>query len=145
MTTKRLTIDRARWLRGDLIQEDSQLLSPMGRMCCLGFYLEACGVPREKLLGESCPSNLRELLPGQADWLAEKALHKDRVDNLVEDEFISVNDDAQLSEKGRELRLQQLFKQRGIRVRFVGRLTNTDGPNTPSDDDGDWDDDVYCI
>lgn len=149
MTTKRLTIDRARWLRGDLIQEESQLLSPMGRMCCLGFYLEACGVPREKLLNESCPSNIEEFVPKQASWLGDINPQSDRLNNLVEDDFIGINDDPKLSDKARELRLTQMFKKRGVRVRFVGRLTDTEGPATLSDDEDyselDDDDETYCI
>lgn len=42
-------IDRSRWIRGEGGQESRLHRKNDGRMCCVGMYLEACGVPRYAL------------------------------------------------------------------------------------------------
>lgn len=68
---KSFVIDRKRWLRGGKNGAgrlaDSRLRSKSGQMCCLGFYLEACGA--KSLTNVATPEECKRGLPGQAKWL----------------------------------------------------------------------------
>src|SRR5258705_13829674 len=59
-----LVIDRRKWLRGgDLDGLTSVLLRPSdGKMCCMGIYGRALGVPRKKLLNIGLPTSADETL-----------------------------------------------------------------------------------
>lgn len=108
---KRFTIKRNEWLRGN--PDEGKLLNYEGKMCCLGIYLKACGVPAEDLEDKDMPSELacEYKLPA---WLATE-----------EDELVPVvklankNDEAGLAPAVREKQLRELFKEQGIVVRFV--------------------------
>ncbi len=56
------TIDRSKWVHGGgkntLKLGSTSLLNERDRMCCLGFYSEACGVPRDNLMRLATPSSL---------------------------------------------------------------------------------------
>src|SRR5688572_2085074 len=46
---KKFQISLAKWLRGEG-SDHSSLLRPIdGKQCCVGFYLEACGISRDLL------------------------------------------------------------------------------------------------
>jgi len=71
---KSFTIDRTKWVRGD-IGGTSLLLNDRGNMCCLGHYSKACGIAENDLRGNCGPSDallsniLNENQLGKA-WLA---------------------------------------------------------------------------
>jgi hypothetical protein len=52
---KKFVVKRNKWLRGNT--DDSTLLDSRGRMCCLGFYSRACGLPKKMIADESAPAN----------------------------------------------------------------------------------------
>lgn len=117
-----LVIDRAKWLNGRVIKDtcyDSVLYSkeyPLrGMMCCLGFYGRSVGVPVAKL------RNTCYLEPvGKCEWLGAGERKCTPQQALVD-----VNDDASLSNRDREQKLKQLFKQHGIIVKFVGKAAKS--------------------
>jgi hypothetical protein len=110
---KEFTIDRSRWLRGDVFDTPSQMRDRQGRMCCLGFYAESCGA--KAMTGKACPSDLKDL-PEEASWLVVKHDYRS-----VQDVFTEANDASCESEKNREKKIKQLFAERGVKVKFVGR------------------------
>ena len=60
------TIKRSKWLRNP---KKSVLLNGKGSMCCLGFYLKSCGVPKKYLLNVNTPAEITISLPPQCLWL----------------------------------------------------------------------------
>lgn len=106
-------IRRSVWLRGD--DDDSMLLRPSDeRQCCLGIYLEACGVPRAMLRGVMAPHVLLHVhkaydvrLP---DWMTES---NGTYCDLMED-----NDNEALNETVREAVIRAGFAKLGITVTF---------------------------
>lgn len=99
------TVDARNWIRGGKFG-GGVLLSDTGKMCCLGFLGEACGVKRDDLRNHGAPSCVE---------------NKDNYPNFTafpDDEFITANDDRMISDKERVATLRRLFKERGITVRF---------------------------
>ena len=69
-----LTIDRAVWYRGQGPEESKLLRSEDGRRCCIGLYLQACGVPDNALRGKPVAVQLFNIaLPPEADWTQRRA------------------------------------------------------------------------
>jgi hypothetical protein len=113
---KEFTIDRDRWARGNRPGAKcfTALLTRDGQKCCLGFYLEACGVNTSRLLEMGLPSDLN--LPEEANWLLEDV----DSERMVEGVIAEANDTHDLSEVYREHRVAALFAAQGITVHFVG-------------------------
>jgi hypothetical protein len=106
------TIDRSKWFRGGK-PEDSRLLRDDGKQCCVGFYLEACGVPRKHLLRANYfPRDTTPTVPAGADWLMVSR-------DAGEASVYVVNDAPGYSEEKRESLLTKLFADQGIDVTFV--------------------------
>lgn len=100
-----LTIDRAAWLRGEggIL---SFLLRPSdGKMCCLGFYAEACGMADKDLNGvKILPFSMTKEFPV-----------KDA--SVIVDALYAANDD---DSPQREERITSLFAKLRVVVRFTG-------------------------
>lgn len=117
MTTKKLVIDRARWLRGN---KDSKMLSN-GKMCCLGFYaLQIDCVKALDILEEGDPSGCN--LP--KDSMLVKRIHNGTERYMIQntlftDKAINLNDEEEISDETREALLISLFAQNGIELSFV--------------------------
>jgi hypothetical protein len=110
----KLVIDRNVWLRGEG-QGWSYLLRPGdGKMCCVGIFLEACGVSREVLRGTKTANQARrnhdahevEKIP---DWM----------DNTNAGFLYDDNDDRLMSEDERERRVARRFAGQGVEVEFI--------------------------
>lgn len=111
--SKVLTIDRSIWLRGE---ENSMLYRQNdNKQCCIGIYLESCGMSKEDLMGVMTAGSLEDFertLPEEAKWLED-----DEIANM----FYITNDHEKLSSFQRETVLKGAFKQQGITVKFEGR------------------------
>lgn len=76
---RNLVIDRSIWLRGEGEDESRLLRVADGKMCCVGIYLAACGVPSSQLEEVKCASEVRRkwgtvlvripTFPEEAQWL----------------------------------------------------------------------------
>jgi hypothetical protein len=112
------TIDRKTWLQGEGSDESYLFRSRDGKQCCLGFYMEACAVPREKITSVMTPMGfhleLRTQVPG---WLFDEA-HNNISD--VCNILMRVNDLENENPSDKEKRIALLFKQAGIEVTFTG-------------------------
>lgn len=126
MSVKTFTIDRSRWLRGEV--ETSMLRNTYGDRCCLGFYLGACGVSDSAMTDEATPSDVRDVIPEEAQWLLRTeiwAFDEVVVESGAGAELISVNDDKHRCEDARERDVARLFAERGIEVVFVDHMETT--------------------
>jgi hypothetical protein len=118
---KTITIERSKWLRGN--ESDSMLLDKEGKMCCLGFYLSQCRVPKKDLLTVSTPGCFadKKELPPQAKWLIGRSpvlLNQNSSDGA---DLMDINDATEdiSSEEHRETEIKRIFKQHNIVVDFV--------------------------
>lgn len=104
---KAFTVDAKNWIRGNKFSagEGSCLLSSHGKMCCLGFFGEACGVERINLKDCEAPVPSAKIHEKFPDWNYQP--------------FMIVNDDEKLSDKERVKKLKGLFAQRGVTVKFI--------------------------
>jgi hypothetical protein len=115
---KSFTVDRSKWIRGQG-NEKSYLLLEDGSMCCLGFYGEACGVDRHRLLDRTSPSNILTIGSPPWDTILIHVHPQGRVDTAPCIDLMTINDDTSISDDVRELRLTEIFKQIGIEVVFI--------------------------
>jgi hypothetical protein len=125
----KFTIDRSKWQRGP---GESRLLNSHGKMCCLGFYGEACGVPTDDLFGLAYPSEVRRsshLLP---TWLTdvtdideeygpvERVEDSDDVAELICLNDADPTDEEDVSDEAdRERRIAAIFAKHGVEVEFI--------------------------
>ena len=109
---RKLTIDRKVWFRGSMF--GSRLLRDDEKMCCLGIYLESCGVKREDLLKKLSPKSLIANIPMEAQWLIERDSNSDLAKYLIE-----VNDNESFSDQEREHDLILFFAQAEVEVEFT--------------------------
>jgi hypothetical protein len=141
---KSFTIDRSRWVRGD-IGGESLLLNRQNNMCCLGHYSKACGISESDLKGEGGPTDtvgdkfLNKNQLGKA-WLAN-FLQKDteiidwrsKLFKILKDEdnefwadntkiaenLMDINDNLYIGEKEREEEIKEEFAKIGVKVKFI--------------------------
>ena len=146
-----LTIDRNIWLRGT--EDDSFLLAPEtheshpGKMCCVGIYLNACGVSKEMLVRKMTAHDgvpLVKSLPKNTKWLIKPDTFTVAHDNPLyiasstanllygaNDEIYEAdnydsdgepidNGTPEEFEAGREARIAELFAKHDVNVTFVG-------------------------
>lgn len=135
----KFTIDRERWCRGE--SDPSLLRERDGKMCCLGFFLLACGVAPERIKGNGEPqdafSGLAEIPPTaapliQADWgydPEECPADENSVGTIpspVACDLMTVNDDMKVNERDREERIATYFAKIGVDVAFVDAARSGD-------------------
>lgn len=106
---KEFVIDRSKWLRGEGPAESYLLRASDGRMCCLGIYLEACGVSPTDLRSKKSPTTC--LVPKEHP-----------VFELDLPQLVTVNDSFGYEDAERETVIAECFARREINVRFM------DGP-----------------
>ena len=129
-------IDRNVWGRGG--EEGGYLLSTPcngSKMCCLGIFLEACGVDRDALLNNSEPRDLFRSIPEGARWLVNYLDSASEFDPGSFDprysaapdiqpqdvrDVMAVNDADDISETERERKTAAFFAAHGITVTFTG-------------------------
>lgn len=109
-----ITIDRKKWVRGNLNGE-SALLNDDGCRCCLGFAV--CQITKLPLIAIQGMGDPEQVFAGQS-FLTE--LNEDGcvVNNHLTNRAIKINDDVLISERVREYRLARLFKGYDIKIVF---------------------------
>ena len=113
----KLKINRKRWFRGKGSEESKLLRAEDRKMCCLGFYLRACGVSVRGLTDETLPSDMLEDVPKKARWLLKKT---NEFENSSDCQYlIDQNDTEELNELTREKRIAARFQKHGVDVEFV--------------------------
>lgn len=113
-TSVKFVLDRSRWFRGD--SQGSMLLRSWDwKMCCLGLFLESCGVPVEKLRNVHLPSYVNFPLPPKAKWTCS-------ADITYPEGIVHTNDSTTMKEEDREKRLIALFALQGVELTFVDSL-----------------------
>jgi hypothetical protein len=115
---KAFTIDRAKWLHGEGEISSFLLRASDGKQCCLGFYLESCGIPRDKLENRASPGNITFFGGVQIpEWLLNigTLLHSKEAFALMVE-----NDDVVTPDFHRETAIIAGFARVGITVTFTG-------------------------
>lgn len=105
-----LRIPRREWLRGEGSDESYLYREEDGKKCCVGIYLEGCGVPLDELAQVSVANEIEDyVIPVEASWLLEDS-------DLVERELYSQNDNEDLTEEAREAIIRESFAKHGVEV-----------------------------
>lgn len=118
-----LKINRRKWGTGD---EGGSLLNPVtGKMCCLGFFCLAAGVPKAELEGEPMPAGIKDCL--EYPKLKTVVNFQKRVNKFVTTQLSTVNDSEAPkfvnNPKAREARIAKLFGELGVTVEFTGKYS----------------------
>lgn len=120
---KTFTVKRSKWQRGEGNQS-ARLHNDNNKMCCLGFYAKKCGLKKKDITDVASPGEIEYDIKDAWDTFLIKRLDMpDSTDLLVDSNIantlMEVNDDVNASDKDRELKLKELFKEQGIKVKFV--------------------------
>lgn len=118
----KLEINRNEWLRGE--DKNSCLLRGRdGRMCCLGIYGRAIGIPIDGLLEQMEPERKEDEYGRYYDW-PDWLGNPGYVDGKPTDEqqLITMNDAPSVDESKREQDIAIIFARHGVEVTFY------DGP-----------------
>lgn len=120
---KEFTIDRGKWVHGGFENKkklgSTNLLNDQERMCCLGFYSEACGVPRDDLRNLATPSGLVGV---RVPYMTSKHHLGVITNSKLATDLIQINDDlnSPTSPKEKEKLVRASFKEIDVKVRFTG-------------------------
>lgn len=122
---KSFSIDRKTWFHG---QCGSRLLCQSdNKRCCLGFYLNACGLSDAEIADKSTPLSVFYENPNSVpDWLIEQIglapIHTEIALHLmdVNDRTMSSAGIGYIMRTEREAKITELFAQAGITVTFTG-------------------------
>lgn len=106
------TVDRAKWITGDLQNHgDSALRNDMGMQCCLGFLARKCGSSVADIRGMSLP------LGDVRDRIADRAtVCMETIESAA-----NLNDEPSTMRRTKETQLKALFAKHGITIKFTGR------------------------
>lgn len=110
---QKLVIDRSKWLRGEGGALSVLHRAADGKMCCLGFYGQACGVTVEEMGDLTSPSRLAN--GNWPAWLVDKI----EGNSNVCIELMSVNDRQGTDSAIRESHITEVFHNNGVDVTFV--------------------------
>ncbi len=116
------TIQRSRWARGKpkstspadinfLYRDNDQ------KMCCLGFYGEACGLSTDSMLGVAYPSNCKVIDMYEAAggaWLNDT----EGRNCTLQETIARLNDSDDRTDAQREAAISAIFAEQGITVTF---------------------------
>lgn len=120
---KKLVIDRSRWLRGERHQPSKLLRAKDGKMCCLGFFGVACGVPQELLLEYAGPYSSSKDGGIWPEWCSSGRCGR----------LYGPNDRKDLSDAARESEIARIFAEHGVEVVFTdGEASNASAPKAPT-------------
>jgi hypothetical protein len=119
---KTVTIKRSEWRRAGFGSYATQLYNPAEptgfNKCCLGQYLEQCGVSLENLERRETPDQV------PVDWTPEIELLVDPGDGnpdttWIADLAMGINDNLDFTNEQREAELAMLFVNAGVTLVFV--------------------------
>ncbi len=85
-----------------------------GKKCCLGFYLNACGVPLEVMKFISTPILARDIIPEQAKWLITDISSN----NSEEANRLMVANDGGIRRITNREVIRTIFADHGVEVEF---------------------------
>ena len=109
------------WCRAG-INGDSQLLNDQNAMCCLGFECLNRGLKPSQIRGLGNPCDVSdkfgEAIPDMVLETRVSAYQSFKNNDLVE-QCIEINDDSAISDSQRMKKLKEIFKKRGLKIRFV--------------------------
>lgn len=108
--TTGFVVTRDKWARGgyDVALHDEST----GKMCCLGFYLAACGVTKEAMGTKTHACSLDDVdFPRESSWLKDGSDEYDlvNINGISEDE---------IDGSEREAALAEIFLEHGITVTY---------------------------
>lgn len=121
---RKLIIDRKTWLRGETSGKSFLLRISDHKMCCMGSYLLTCGLPTSKIrdigtpLGTSGVEGDPLTLPMEAHWLIEQS-PRGRENSEISRRLMVINDDTNITDSTREMRITALFKEQDVEVEFI--------------------------
>ena len=122
-----LKIYRKRWRRGGSLEATKMgegpvsLLNIQGFMCCLGFCSNQIEkIPKNELLGCAYPYEIKGLNNSKAGLISWDSLNEVYMNSEFTQEAAGVNDSISITEKEREEKLTELFKNQDIKVEFIG-------------------------
>ncbi len=114
-------IDRQKWapgLMGQCILSKLLNSDNGGKMCCLGFYGKACGIPNEKLENANFLTYISE--DKQFDWLKNASIEPSSNSwGTLERDLALINDRLYENEPNREEKIKSIFADNGITVNFI--------------------------
>jgi hypothetical protein len=127
-TVHSFVIDERRWLHNEveeLEEYEGMLRNEKGKMCCLGFFAQSCGVKPKNMKGlgmpadiEPLPRKLKELVleaqPPQDDDGYEEIVYHPTIQDLAD-----TNDAEGLTLFRRKQRITRLFRDLGVAVTFT--------------------------
>jgi hypothetical protein len=128
---KTIKIDRSKWRRGGkgkTGQNLAKLYDPYEptqyNMCCLGQYLNQCGVKKGDLAEMASPADLTtDQIPKITPAIEVLVYQPENSRYLEETEItgkaMGINDNATIGGKTRESKLINLFKPLGIQLVFI--------------------------
>lgn len=117
----KLVIDRSIWLRGE--PEGSMLLRPNdGKMCCVGIYLAACGVPHSRLSSKRSAAD-KGVVADDGSWLVERRNNGLLCSSAAAIRLYEEND-CWSNATDRESKIAELFAANGVDVEFVDGATS---------------------
>lgn len=127
----KFTIDRSRWRTGRYGPAskdvpgvgESKLFNGQHFQCCLGFYLEACGVDLRNLEDVAAPSQLDGAARARIEaWLIDlESQHNLPEDSTACKILMSINDGIfSKSDSVREQKVTAKFAEAGVEVEFIG-------------------------
>lgn len=123
----KLIIDRAKWLRGEGSEDSYLVRASDGKMCCLGFYGQACGLDIEAMRDVPSPAEVPDVIAmawKEGRWLFDD-LYKftsASCSNLMEANDVVCSDFEEIEEveRQREAEIVSLFAFHSVEVEFVG-------------------------
>ena len=112
----KLVIDRKVWLRGEG-DAVSRLLRPEDqKMCCVGIYGKALGLP-DKVLEDVTTATGWGGTTVWPDWVLEECHTLGKTTDIAE--VYVTNDEMDFNDRERETRLTLLFAKHGVEVEFI--------------------------
>lgn len=112
--TRKLVIDRKKWLRGD--PANAKLFrSTDGKMCCLGFDLLDRGFTVDQISDKGTPRSVYYSGAPIADLVIGAGV----INSTVCRNLMTFNDDDDLTDDEREAGISRLFRTIGVKVEFI--------------------------
>lgn len=114
----KLTINRPQWLRGEGSTASRLVRVADDKMCCLGFYGLACGIPKAKMtnIQSFLPFESKISLPDSMSWLLGE---KKEWSSKLGAKLMLTNDNEEKTNQDRESELIELFAQVGVELTFT--------------------------
>lgn len=117
-TITKLVITRSKWSTPDTLKKGEMnfLLRSNGRMCCLGFACIELGLKEEDILKNSMPN----VVIHETSQLTKPLLwQKGMTDSALSYDAAEINDNKDITNEQREVKLIELFAKNNITLSFV--------------------------